>query len=133
MEDTGFLNIIKYLRITGMRLGEAVKTLALCSLGSHSAGPSFSATSLLPTSIFLLIIWCFVNRILLASNRIDVSVLAVRHRAFVLAAPEYFVARNDSRKYRGAFSVGAFSVGAFSDGAVSSARAAMQSKILTVL
>jgi len=87
----------------------------------------------LPTAIFLLIIWCFANRILLASNRIDVSVLAVRHRAFVLAAPEYFVARNGSPKYRGAFSVGAFSVGAFSDGAVSSARAAMQSKILTVL
>jgi hypothetical protein len=60
--------------------------------------------------------------------RIDLSVLAVRHRAFVCAAPQYFAANNHSPECRGAFSIGAFSVGA-----VSYACAAMQSKILTVL
>jgi len=90
------------------------------------------------TSIFLLIIWCFVNRILLASSRIDVSVLAVRHRAFVFASPQYSVANLFRRGYGspecgGAFSVGAFSVGRFSDGAVSSARGDAIQKILTVL
>jgi hypothetical protein len=59
--------------------------------------------------------------------RIDVSVLAVRQRAFVHAAPHYSAATNHSPECRGAFSVAASSVGA-----VSYACAAMQSKILTV-
>jgi hypothetical protein len=40
---------------------------------------------------------------------IGISVLAVRYRAFVFAAPPYFVAGNRPAKYRGAVSVGALS------------------------
>jgi hypothetical protein len=42
-------------------------------------------------------------------SRIDVSVAAVRYRAFVFAAPPYFVAGNRSTEFRGAVSVGAVS------------------------
>jgi len=53
------------------------------------------------------IIWCFARRTRWASsNRIDVSVSAVRYRAFVFAAPPYFVAGNPPTKHRGAVSVG---------------------------
>jgi hypothetical protein len=57
-------------------------------------------------------IWCFACRMRLAmcsrmNSRIDVSVLAVEYRAFVVAAPPYFVAGNRLSKYRGAVSVGA--------------------------
>jgi hypothetical protein len=42
-------------------------------------------------------------------SRIDVSVAAVEYRAFVVAAPPFFVAGNPPAKYRGAVSVGAVS------------------------
>src|SRR5260370_42229857 len=57
------------------------------------------------------IIWCFASRTRLASeqSRIDVSVSAVRYRALVFAAPQYFVAGNRLTECRGAVSVGAVS------------------------
>src|SRR5450759_4422652 len=55
-------------------------------------------------------------------SRVDVSVSAVRYRAFVFAAPRYFVAGNRPPECRGAVSVGA----------VSPARTATPARILTV-
>ena len=40
-------------------------------------------------------------------RKIDVAVSAVRNRAFVFAAPQYFVAGNRVTEYRGAVSFGA--------------------------
>jgi hypothetical protein len=59
-------------------------------------------------------ICCFARRMRLAMcsrmcSRIDVSVAALEYRAFVFAAPPYFVAGNPPAKYRGAVSVGAVS------------------------
>jgi hypothetical protein len=67
-------------------------------------------TSLLPTGIFLSIIWCFAGRTRLASCAADcVSVSAVKYRAFVYAAPQHFAAGNRSVKCRRAASVGVVS------------------------
>ncbi len=55
------------------------------------------------------IIWCFASRISLAISKIDVSVPAVRYRALVFAAPQYFVAGYCPPKCRGAVSIGAVS------------------------
>jgi len=66
-------------------------------------------TSLLPTQIFLLSSGASLAEPRLAISKIDVSVPAVRYRAFVFAAPQYFVAGNRSTEFRGAVSVGALS------------------------
>jgi hypothetical protein len=55
------------------------------------------------------IIWCFASRTRLASSRIDVSVSAVRNRAFVFAAPQQSVAGKPSTECRGAVCVGVVS------------------------
>jgi hypothetical protein len=71
---------------------------------------SFSATSPLPTAIFLLLSSArHPDTGWRVRNRIDVSVLAVGNRAFVFAAPPHFVAGNCSTRCRGAVSVGAVS------------------------
>jgi hypothetical protein len=70
----------------------------------------FSATSLLPTGIFLLSSGASsAGPGWRVSSKVDVSVSAVRYRAFVFAAPQYFVAGNRPSKYKGAVSVGAVS------------------------
>jgi hypothetical protein len=65
-----------------------------------------STISFLPIKIFLLLSGASLAGLGWRATGINVSVAAVRHRAFVFAAPLYFVAGNRSTKYRGAVSVG---------------------------
>jgi hypothetical protein len=70
------------------------------------------------------IIWCFAGQTgWRVRSRIDVSVSAVRHHAFVFAAPPHFVAGIHPTQCRGAVSVGV----------VSSARGAVSKKFLPSL
>jgi hypothetical protein len=86
-EDTGFSNIIKYLRPLAGALrakplerrlhGDAIEPEVMfifptCSRNFPLANPNFAD-----------IIWCFASRTRLASSRIDVSVSAVEYCAFV--------------------------------------------------
>jgi hypothetical protein len=71
---------------------------------------SFSATSLLPTEIFLILSGASpAGPGWRVRTKVDVSVLAVRYRAFVLAAPQHFGTGNRAPECRGAVSVGAIS------------------------
>ena len=121
IDDTGFLNIIRYLQapVDTLQLHEPA-----IDPGSYAGIIKLAIISLLPSGIFLLLSGASsAGPGWRVRTKVEVSVLAVRYRAFVFAAPQCFVTGNRPMECRGAVSVGK----------VSSASQLLQQKFLAWL